>query len=142
MALAPDLIKWRQKWVMRESHGGQILRQIFFLNISIHNKIYIIKFFSYFHIINKLYIFFYYHEYIYLKHCVEVIYMCNFVLTLSRPRVVTTTPTGVIKKILICPSVMIIESRPQPIYILWYLPTNFLYSSSSFLHASDSDRPS
>ena len=39
-------------------------------------------------------------------------------LTLSRPRVVTTTPTGVIKKILICPSVMIIESRPQPIYIL------------------------
>ena len=63
-------------------------------------------------------------------------------LTLSRPRVVTTTPTGVIKKILICPSVLIIESRPQPIYILYYLPTNFLYSSSSFLHASDSDRPS
>ena len=40
------------------------------------------------------------------------------ILTLSRPRVVTTTPTGVIKKILICPSVLIIESRPQPIYIL------------------------
>ena len=63
-------------------------------------------------------------------------------LTPLRPRVVTTTPTGVIKKILICPSVLIIESRQKPVYILYYLPTNFLYSSSSFLHASDSDRPS
>ena len=71
--MAPKMRNARKPWRPN-------FKTIFFLNISIHNKIYFINFFSYFHIINKLYIFFYYHEYIYLKHCVEVIYMCNFVL--------------------------------------------------------------
>ena len=66
----------------------------------------------------------------------------NCPLTLSRPRVVTTTPTVVNKKILLGHFVLLIESQTQPIYVLYNNAAISVYNCSTQLHASVGERPS